>query len=102
MFQPLRLGIKWLACLCVYCELLAQAGLHSTASFLATGIPGISARRLWQRSCEFYRPLPRVLLQPVPGVRVGAKINLETARVLGHISVTYRVLCYAVHLEIYA
>ena len=43
-----------------------------------------------------------MLLQPVPGVRVGAKINLETARLLGNICVTYRLLCYAVHLEIYA
>ena len=86
-------------------ELVCQAALHSAAAALATCfffVPGVSARRLWARSEEFYRPLPRVLLQPVPGVRVGAKINLETARLLGNICVTYRLLCYAVHLEVYA
>jgi len=100
-----RLVVKWLACLLVYFELVCQAALHSAAAALATCfffVPGVSARRLWARSEEFYRPLPRVLLQPVPGVRVGAKINLETARLLGNICVTYRLLCYAVHLEIYA
>ena len=105
MFRKHRLVVKWLACLLVYFELVCQAALHSAAAALAACfffVPGVSARRLWARSEEFYRPLPRVLLQPVPGVRVGAKINLETARLLGNICVTYRLLCYAVHLEIYA
>ena len=104
-FRKHRLVVKWLACLLVYFELVCQAALHSAAAALATiffFVPGVSARRLWKRSEEFYRPLPRVLLQPVPGVRVGAKINLETARLLGNICVTYRLLCYAVHLEVYA
>ena len=104
-FRKHRLVVKWLACLLVYFELVCQAALHSAAAALAAVfffVPGVSARRLWARSKEFYRPLPRVLLQPVPGVRVGAKINLETARLLGNICVTYRLLCYAVHLEIYA
>ena len=101
-FRAHRLVVKWLACLVVYFELVCQAGLHSTGAFFATAIPGVNSRRLWKRSKEFCTPLPRVLLQPVPGVRVGAKINLETARLLGHICVTYRVLCYAVHVEIYA
>ena len=105
VFRKHRLVVKWLACLLVYFELVCQAALHSAAAALAACfffVPGVSARRLWARSEEFYRPLPRVLLQPVPGVRVGAKINLETARLLGNICVTYRLLCYAVHLEIYA
>jgi hypothetical protein len=105
VFRKHRLVVKWLACLLVYFELVCQAALHSAAAALATiffFVPGVSARRLWKRSEEFYRPLPRVLLQPVPGVRVGAKINLETARLLGNICVTYRLLCYAVHLEVYA
>ena len=104
-FRKHRLVVKWLACLLVYFELVCQAALHSAAAALAAVfffVPGVSARRLWKRSEEFYRPLPRVLLQPVPGVRVGAKINLETARLLGNICVTYRLLCYAVHLEVYA
>ena len=104
-FRKHRLVVKWLACLLVYFELVCQAALHSAAAALAAiffFVPGVSARRLWKRSEEFYRPLPRVLLQPVPGVRVGAKINLETARLLGNICVTYRLLCYAVHLEVYA
>ena len=105
VFRKHRLVVKWLACLLVYLELVCQAALHSAAAAIAAVfffVPGVSARRLWARSEEFYRPLPRVLLQPVPGVRVGAKINLETARLLGNICVTYRLLCYAVHLEVYA
>jgi hypothetical protein len=40
-----------------------------------------------------------VLLQPVPMMRPGARINAKTAKMLGKLSVTYRVLCYLVHME---
>jgi len=42
-----------------------------------------------------------VLLQPLPGVRKGAKIDGKTAKALGNISVAYRVLCYLVHMEVH-
>jgi hypothetical protein len=80
-FRKRRLAVKWFACLAVYFELVCQAALHSAAATFALAcLQRNAARRLWARSREFYRPLPRVLLQPVPGVRVGAKINVETAR----------------------
>ena len=44
-------------------------------------------------------PAPRVLAQAIPFAPRSAQIDEETAGALGNISVTYRVLCYLVHLE---
>lgn len=99
-FQLHRLALKWMACLVIYFELLCQAAFYAIGAASALLLPGVPGEKLWERCVEFCRPLPRVLLQPVPGVRVGAKINGRTAKVLGNISVTYRVLCYLVHMEV--
>ena len=99
-FQLHRLMLKWIACLIIYFELLCQAGFYAAGAAAALLLPGVSSEQLWGRCVEFCRPLPRVLLQPVPGLRVGAKVNGRTAKVLGNISVTYRVLCYLVHMEV--
>ena len=99
-FQPHRMILKWVACLVVYFELVCQATFYGAGAFAAMALPGTSASKLWARSREFVKPAPRVLMQPVPGVRKGAKIDGATARLLGNISVTYRVLCYLVHMEL--
>jgi hypothetical protein len=99
-FQLHRLILKWMACIVIYFELLFQAGFYAFGAASALLLPGVASEKLWERCVEFCRPLPRVLLQPVPGVRVEAKINGRTAKVLGNISVTYRVLCYLVHMEV--
>ena len=99
-FQPHRMILKWVACLVVYFELVCQATFYGAGAFAAVALPGTSASKLWARSREFVKPAPRVLMQPVPGVRKGAKIDGATARLLGNISVTYRVLCYLVHMEL--
>jgi hypothetical protein len=64
-------------------------------------LPGVRSGKLREKVFECCRPLPRVLLQPVPGVRKGAKIDGKTAKALGNISVAYRVLCYLVHMEVH-
>ena len=99
-FQPHRMILKWAACLVVYFELLCQATFYGAGAFAALALPGRSASKLWARSREFCKPAPRVFTQPVPWVRKAAKIDGATARLLGNISVTYRVLCYLVHMEL--
>ena len=99
-FQPHRMILKWAACLVVYFELLCQATFYGAGAFAALALPGRSASKLWARSREFCEPAPRVFTQPVPWVRKAAKIDGATARLLGKISVTYRVLCYLVHMEL--
>ena len=64
------------------------------------GKVGQQGSELWRRCRTFTQPLPRVLLQAIPGVYVEAKINERTAKQLGELSALYRVLCYLVHMEI--
>ena len=56
-------------------------------------------RDRWHRCRAFSQPLPRVLLQAVPGIKIEAKINERTAKQLGELSALYRLLCYLVHME---
>lgn len=98
-FRPHRLVLRWIACVVIYCELMGQALFYALGAAAAVLLPGVDADKMWRRSLEFCRPAPRVLLQPVPMMRPGARINAKTAKMLGKLSVTYRVLCYLVHME---
>ena len=99
-FQAHRLLLKSLACLVIYLELVAQTLLNVCGAGAALLLPGVRSGKLREKVFECCRPLPRVLLQPVPGVRKVAKIDGKTAKALGNISVAYRVLCYLVHMEV--
>ena len=100
-FQAHRLLLKSLACMVIYLELVAQTLLNVCGAGAALLLPGIRSGKLREKVFECCRPLPRVLLQPVPGVRKVAKIDGKTAKALGNISVAYRVLCYLVHMEVH-
>ena len=98
---PFRLALKIIACLLVYCELVVQSTIALAGATLACVVSG-GARdggELWRRCKAFSQPLPRVLLQAVPGVKVEAKINEKTAKQLGELSALYRLLCYLVHMN---
>ena len=100
-FQAHRVLLKSMACLVIYLELVAQTLLNVCGAGAALLLPGVRSGKLREKVFECCRPLPRVLLQPVPGVRKGAKIDGKTAKALGNISVAYRVLCYLVHMEVH-
>ncbi|OUS47811.1 Adiponutrin and related vesicular transport protein [Ostreococcus tauri] len=76
-----ELVLKVVACLLVYSELVIQS-LIALAGATVAAIP-----------------LPRVLLQAVPGIKLEAKINEKTAKQLGELSALYRLLCYLVHMN---
>ena len=100
---PFRLVLKTAACLLVYAELIIQAIIAFFGAMIACFFPGKVGQQgseLWRRCRTFTQPLPRVLLQAIPGVYVEAKINERTAKQLGELSALYRVLCYLVHMEI--
>jgi hypothetical protein len=99
---PFRLILKVAACLLVYSELVIQASIAFVLATIACFFPGKVGEQgseLWRRCKAFSAPLPRVLLQAVPGVHVDAKINEKTAKDLGELSAMYRVLCYLCHME---
>jgi hypothetical protein len=99
---PFRLILKVAACLLVYSELVIQASIAFVLATIACFFPGKVGEQgseLWRRCKAFSAPLPRVLLQAVPGVHVDAKINEKTAKDLGEMSAMYRVLCYLIHME---
>ena len=99
---PFRLILKVVSCLLVYAELLIQASLAFAGATLACIFPGKVRKQgdeLWERCKQFSEPLPRVLLQAVPGIKVEAKINERTAKSLGELSAFYRLLCYLIHME---
>ena len=100
-FQAHRVLLKSMACLVIYLELVAQTLLNVCGAGAALLLSGVRSGKLREKVFECCRPLPRVLLQPVPGVRKGAKIDGKTAKALGNISVAYRVLCYLVHMEVH-
>ena len=99
---PFRLVLKIAACLLVYMELVVQAFVAFVGATVACIFPGKVGRQgteLWHRCRAFSQPLPRVLLQAVPGIKIEAKINERTAKQLGELSALYRLLCYLVHME---
>lgn len=99
---PFRLILKVVSCLLVYLELLIQASLAFAGATVACVFPGKVGKQgeeLWERCKSFSEPLPRVLLQAVPGIKIEAKINERTAKALGELSAFYRLLCYLIHME---
>ena len=92
-FYPHRAPLRLLACVAVLFELLAFACAHALLGYATFSKP----RR--ERARRFAAPAPRVLAQAIPFAPRSAQIDEDTAGALGNISVTYRVLCYLVHLE---
>ena len=90
-------GSPWLLVYFEPCALPHASARTATSAFRSTVA-------LWARAAPAQKTAAR---SPAPAraeaaraapVR-GREINLETARLLGNICVTYRLLCYAVHLE---
>ena len=97
---PFRLVLKVVACLLVYSELVIQSLIALAGATVAAIVPGRDdGGALWRRCQACSQPLPRVLLQAVPGIKLEAKINEKTAKKLGELSALYRLLCYLVHMN---
>jgi hypothetical protein len=89
--------LRCIACILVYCELIAQAGVSAaTAALLPAGFTGVPRARAVARARSFLAPLPGLASYALSAPRSerAARLAAAHAAALGQMSLLYRLLAH--------
>ena len=85
------------ACIIVYIECALQAAFYFILALVSSVLRFEGNEKNWEKFYSFAKPMPRLLMHPIPGIPKNKKVDDKTSKILGNTCLTYRLLCYLIH-----